>query len=206
MLIVVVTIIVTIVPIIVAYGSSYCFCACDCACACICVWDAKIITSVPSVLIHMDPKMLHRLLHVADGRLPDGTAYANVEMPPSMQLPRSLQVTRSFTECLQTPLPILDADIEYVRNTIRGNRYRWVRHERIKRDIHKLFQQLRTKFASTWAIVGEYLGTVFFMGNKAMKPLPPQNEVCLNLDEVRIIHPRTSSSSVSPPPPRLSTA
>ena len=126
--------------------------------------------------------MLHRLLHVADGRLPDGTAYANVAMPPSMRLPRSLQVTRSLTECLQTPLPILDAvivDIEYWRNTIRGDRYRWVGHERIKRDIHKLFQQFRTKFASTWTIVEEYLGIVFFMGNKAMKPLPPQNEPLL---------------------------
>ena len=114
--------------------------------------------------------MAHRLLHVSDGLLPDGTAFANVEMPRRMTLDRHLQAARAYSEMLEIPLPILDAHAGYVRNTIRRNRYRVVRHESIKRDIHKLFQQLKTKFASAWTIVEEYLGTVFLMGNKVMKP------------------------------------
>ena len=115
--------------------------------------SAKLILSVD---IHLD-----QMLHVSSGRFDDGTPYANVE------LPRSIQVQRAYGELPDVGVPITDPDL--LRHARRRNRYRLVRHQRIKRDILNLFQQLRTKFGPAWTVVEAYMGTVFFVGNKVMK-------------------------------------
>ena len=104
---------------------------------------------------------MHEMLHVTSGYFDDGTPYANVE------LPRSLQVMRTYTELPDAGVCITDPVL--LRHARRRNRYRLVRHERIKRDILKMFQQLRAKFGPAWNVVEDYMGTVFFYGNKVMK-------------------------------------